>query len=125
MHIVCLDLEGVLIPEIWISVAKRTGIAELELTTRDVPDYALVVGNPGRIAGWMCECGVKLASGSAPPARARCTVCHTEYSFDAHALRRVQEISLRRNKVRTRLASCEHDVLIHLVDPGQSVQQIP
>jgi UDP-2-acetamido-3-amino-2,3-dideoxy-glucuronate N-acetyltransferase len=59
------------------------------VVTRDVPDYALVVGNPGRIEGWMCECGVKLASGSAPPARARCTVCHTEYSFDAHALRRV------------------------------------
>lgn len=39
MHIVCLDLEGVLIPEVWISFAERTGIAELRLTTRDVPDY--------------------------------------------------------------------------------------
>src|SRR2546428_340830 len=44
------------------------------VVTRDVPDYALVVGNPGRVAGWMCECGVKLASGSKPPARARCAV---------------------------------------------------
>ncbi len=35
----CLDLEGVLVPEIWISVAQKTGIAELRLTTRDVPDY--------------------------------------------------------------------------------------
>jgi UDP-2-acetamido-3-amino-2,3-dideoxy-glucuronate N-acetyltransferase len=30
------------------------------VVTRDVPDYAMVVGNPGRIAGWMCECGIKL-----------------------------------------------------------------
>ena len=39
MHIVCLDLEGVLIPEIWIEVAKRTGIEALKRTTRDEPDY--------------------------------------------------------------------------------------
>ena len=37
--ICCLDLEGVLIPEIWINVAKRTGIKALEITTRDEPDY--------------------------------------------------------------------------------------
>lgn len=37
--IACLDLEGVLIPEIWINVAERTGIAELRRTTRDEPDY--------------------------------------------------------------------------------------
>lgn len=35
----CLDLEGVLVPEIWINVAERTGIAELRRTTRDEPDY--------------------------------------------------------------------------------------
>lgn len=39
MHVVCLDVEGVLVPEIWIGVAERTGIEELRLTTRDVPDY--------------------------------------------------------------------------------------
>ena len=39
MHILCLDLEGVLIPEIWIGVAERTGIEGLKLTTRDIPDY--------------------------------------------------------------------------------------
>jgi phosphoserine/homoserine phosphotransferase len=37
--IACLDLEGVLVPEIWIAVAERTGIAELRRTTRDEPDY--------------------------------------------------------------------------------------
>ncbi|HNX68739.1 MAG TPA: bifunctional phosphoserine phosphatase/homoserine phosphotransferase ThrH [Candidatus Omnitrophota bacterium] len=37
--ICCLDLEGVLVPEIWINVAKKTGIKTLEITTRDEPDY--------------------------------------------------------------------------------------
>ncbi|TSA14626.1 MAG: bifunctional phosphoserine phosphatase/homoserine phosphotransferase ThrH [Betaproteobacteria bacterium] len=39
MQIVCLDLEGVLVPEIWIEFSQRTGIAELAKTTRDEPDY--------------------------------------------------------------------------------------
>ncbi len=39
MHLVCLDLEGVLVPEIWIAVAEKTGHAELRRTTRDEPDY--------------------------------------------------------------------------------------
>ncbi|SDG63723.1 bifunctional phosphoserine phosphatase/homoserine phosphotransferase ThrH [Propionivibrio dicarboxylicus] len=39
MRIVCLDLEGVLVPEIWIEFSKRTGIPELRRTTRDEPDY--------------------------------------------------------------------------------------
>lgn len=40
MHIVCLDLEGVLVPEIWIAFAEASGIPELKRTTRDEPDYA-------------------------------------------------------------------------------------
>ena len=39
MEIACLDLEGVLIPEVWINFAERTGIEALRATTRDVPDY--------------------------------------------------------------------------------------
>lgn len=39
MEIVCLDLEGVLVPEIWIAFAEKTGIEELRITTRDEPDY--------------------------------------------------------------------------------------
>ena len=39
MRIVCLDLEGVLVPEIWIEFSRRTGIPELKRTTRDEPDY--------------------------------------------------------------------------------------
>ena len=39
MTIACLDLEGVLVPEIWISFAEKTGMEELKITTRDEPDY--------------------------------------------------------------------------------------
>ncbi len=39
MEIACLDLEGVLVPEIWVGLAERTGIDELRATTRDIPDY--------------------------------------------------------------------------------------
>ncbi len=39
MHLICTDLEGVWIPEIWINVSKKTGIEELKLTTRDIKDY--------------------------------------------------------------------------------------
>ncbi|MCL2481488.1 MAG: bifunctional phosphoserine phosphatase/homoserine phosphotransferase ThrH [Spirochaetaceae bacterium] len=43
MFVVCLDLEGVLVPEIWIGVSKKTGIDELKLTTRDISDYDLLM----------------------------------------------------------------------------------
>jgi phosphoserine/homoserine phosphotransferase len=39
MEVACLDLEGVLVPEIWIAVAERTGVPQLRRTTRDEPDY--------------------------------------------------------------------------------------
>ncbi len=43
MDIVCLDLEGVLVPEIWVEVAEATGIGELKATTRDIPDYNVLM----------------------------------------------------------------------------------
>ena len=43
MQIICLDLEGVLIPEIWIEFARETGIQELMATTRDIPDYDVLM----------------------------------------------------------------------------------
>lgn len=43
MEIVCLDLEGVLVPEVWIAFAERTGIEELRATTRDIPDYNVLM----------------------------------------------------------------------------------
>jgi phosphoserine/homoserine phosphotransferase len=58
MHIACLDLEGVLVPEIWINVAERTGIKELRATTRDIPDYDRLMRQRLRI---LDEHGLKLA----------------------------------------------------------------
>ena len=43
MDILCADLEGVFLPEIWINVAKKTGIKELKLTTRDISDYDVLM----------------------------------------------------------------------------------
>lgn len=49
------------------------------VVTRDVPDHALIVGNPGRVTGWMCACGVKLTSERTPPAAATCGSCGARY----------------------------------------------
>ena len=43
MYIICSDLEGVFVPEIWINVAQKTGIEELRLTTRDISDYNVLM----------------------------------------------------------------------------------
>ena len=58
MNLVCLDLEGVLVPEIWINVAERTGIDALRLTTRDVADYDELMAHR---LGVLDEHGLKLA----------------------------------------------------------------
>jgi UDP-2-acetamido-3-amino-2,3-dideoxy-glucuronate N-acetyltransferase len=50
---------------------------------RDVPDYAIAVGNAARIVGWMCECGVKLAGGLRPPSRATCSACGKLFECDS------------------------------------------
>ena len=56
------------------------------VVTKDVADYALVVGNPARVAGWMCRCGVKLAGGAAPPQTATCAACGTPYRTERGTL---------------------------------------
>lgn len=58
MEIACLDLEGVLVPEIWIAFAEKTGIQALRATTRDIPDYDLLMQQRLRI---LDEHGLKLA----------------------------------------------------------------
>ncbi|MDZ7316312.1 MAG: bifunctional phosphoserine phosphatase/homoserine phosphotransferase ThrH [candidate division KSB1 bacterium] len=58
MLVACLDLEGVLTPEVWINVAEKTGIAALRATTRDVPDYDQLMRQRLRI---LREHGIRLA----------------------------------------------------------------
>jgi phosphoserine/homoserine phosphotransferase len=57
MHLVCSDLEGIFLPEIWIAFAEKTGIAELRLTTRDISDYDVLMAHRLKI---LREKGLKL-----------------------------------------------------------------
>jgi len=57
MHVVCSDLEGIFVPEIWIQFAERTGIQDLRLTTRDISDYDVLMQHRLKI---LREHGLKL-----------------------------------------------------------------
>lgn len=57
MFVICSDLEGVFVPEVWINVAEKTGIPELRLTTRDISDYDVLMKQRIRI---LAEHGLKL-----------------------------------------------------------------
>ena len=61
------------------TIGRYAFIGAGAVVTKDVPDYALVVGNPGRVTGWVCECGVKLASGPRPPIQRACAACGRGY----------------------------------------------
>lgn len=50
------------------------------VVTGDAPDYALILGNPGRIKGWVCACGVKLASRATVPEQVSCEWCGKRYA---------------------------------------------
>ena len=57
MQIVLTDLEGIFLPEIWINVSQKTGIEELKLTTRDIPDYDVLMQ---KRLGILDEHGIKI-----------------------------------------------------------------
>lgn len=67
-------------------IGRYAFVAAGAVVTRDVPDYALAVGNPARLTGWMCACGAKLAAGSRPPERIACGTCGADYRGDGAAL---------------------------------------
>jgi UDP-2-acetamido-3-amino-2,3-dideoxy-glucuronate N-acetyltransferase len=68
------------------TIGRYAFVAAGAVVTKDVPDYALVVGSPARVTGWVCACGVKLAAGSRPPARVACAACGDEYLGDTDGL---------------------------------------
>jgi UDP-2-acetamido-3-amino-2,3-dideoxy-glucuronate N-acetyltransferase len=63
-----------------ITIGRFAFVGAGAVITRDVPDFALITGNPGRQQGWMCRCGIKLKLPvKVGRKRARCQVCRTEY----------------------------------------------
>ena len=90
MNIVCLDLEGVLVPEIWIAFAKESGISQLTRTTRDEPDY-------NKLMNWrlsvLREHGMKLADIQATIAKVQPLEGAKEFLDQLRALTQVVIVS--------------------------------
>lgn len=62
------------------TIGRFAFIGAGSVVTKDIPDYALIIGNPGRIAGWMCECGIKLGfSREAQEQNYTCATCGKSY----------------------------------------------
>lgn len=66
-----------------ITIGQYAFVGAGAVVTRDVPDFALVMGNPARRSGWMCRCGIKLRVNGAEPA---CGTCGTRYRLHGDAL---------------------------------------
>jgi UDP-2-acetamido-3-amino-2,3-dideoxy-glucuronate N-acetyltransferase len=66
-----------------ITIGQYAFVGAGSVVTRDVPDFALVMGNPARRSGWMCRCGLKLRTNGA---RMHCEVCGTQYRLHGDSL---------------------------------------
>jgi UDP-2-acetamido-3-amino-2,3-dideoxy-glucuronate N-acetyltransferase len=69
-----------------ITIGQYALIGAGSVVTKDVPDHALVVGNPGRQTGWMCVCGVKLVIKGK---KAACPTCKKQYAVNAGRMKSV------------------------------------
>jgi UDP-2-acetamido-3-amino-2,3-dideoxy-glucuronate N-acetyltransferase len=76
-----------------ITIGRYSFIGAGAVVTRDVPDYALMVGVPGKQIGWMCNCGIRLENGDSHP---QCPACNREYAIEAGVATDVTGISFTR-----------------------------
>jgi UDP-2-acetamido-3-amino-2,3-dideoxy-glucuronate N-acetyltransferase len=71
-----------------ITIGRYAFVGAGSVVSRDVPDYALVFGNPARLRGWVCACGIKLEF-AGDVRQARCTACGARYEKNGEILRPV------------------------------------
>ena len=73
-----------------VTIGRYAFVGAGAVVTRDVPDYALIYGNPAKQRGWVCACGVKLTFGNATqPETIRCRSCGLEYRRDQSSVTRL------------------------------------
>jgi UDP-2-acetamido-3-amino-2,3-dideoxy-glucuronate N-acetyltransferase len=68
-----------------ITIGRYAFIGAGSVVTRDIPDYALVYGNPARQRGWMCACGIKLQTGNG----SMCSACGAKYQLQGNSLQQI------------------------------------
>ena len=73
-----------------ITIGQYAFVGAGSVVTRDVPDYALIFGNPARLRGWICACGIKLGLGMNDGSEtAQCAICGKRYQRSGHSVREV------------------------------------